>query len=60
MTKQVTEIRTNQTVNWISKSRVLEDGSAEASPPKIENRESSPKKDEKREVTPKKQYATNE
>ena len=25
VTKQVTEIRTNQTVNWISKSRVLEE-----------------------------------
>lgn len=28
MTKQITEIRTNQTVNWISKSRVLEDPKA--------------------------------
>lgn len=38
ITKQITEIRTNQTVNWISRSRVVEDPKNDEAGKKVEQK----------------------
>jgi hypothetical protein len=45
--KQITEIKTNQTVNWISKSRVLEDDPTRPQPSQAKEPEQKEEKAKK-------------